>query len=297
MPLIRTPEERFDNLPDYPFEPNYLDWEGARIHYVDEGDGEVILCLHGEPSWSFLYRRMIPILARKGRVIAPDLIGFGKSDKFTEPGEYSLQMYRDSMRHFLDTLRLDRITLIAQDWGGPIGLRLLGEQPERFARIALANTSLPTGDIHVGKAFMAWQDFVRESPDLPVGMLFANSIMVEERKTDDIIRAYEAPFPDRKYKEGAHRFPLLAPLELDDPGAAEMRVAREVLSGWKKPAFVAGSDKDMILGVRAAKVFQELIPTAHEVVVIEGAGHFLQEDMGEDLAEMITAFMDANPLP
>ncbi|MDP3938569.1 MAG: haloalkane dehalogenase, partial [Deltaproteobacteria bacterium] len=272
MPLLRTPEERFSNIPDYPFAPHYLDWNGARIHYLDEGEGEVILCLHGEPSWSFLYRKMIPILARKGRVIAPDLIGFGKSDKFTEPDEYSIQMHRDSMRHLLDGLGLDRITLVGQDWGGMIGMRLLGEEPERFSRIVLANTGLATGDTPVPKGLSVWRDFIARSEDLDIGLVFRQAIIDDACKTDEIIHAYEAPFPDRSYKTGALRFPMMIPVLPDDPGAAEMRATREVLSGWKKPAFVAGSDQDMVLGVPAATHLAKIIPTAGDVVVIEGAG-------------------------
>jgi haloalkane dehalogenase len=296
LPLIRTPEERFENLPGYDFAPHTLEWNGARIHYLDEGAGDVILCLHGEPSWSFLYRRMIPILARKGRVIVPDLIGFGKSDKFTEADEYSFQMHRDSMRHLLDALDLERITLVGQDWGGLLGLRLLGEQPDRFARVALANTALPTGDVRPPEAFLLWREFVTSAEDLDIGTIFRQSIVDEARKTDDIIRAYEAPFPDRRYKTGAHRFPALVPVTPGDEGAAGMRAARDALSRWKKPAFVAGSDQDPVLGIPAAKHLAGIIPTAGEVVVIKGAGHFLQEEKGEELAALIARFVDAHPL-
>src|SRR5579863_4845369 len=173
MPVIRTPDERFHNLPDFPFQPHYVEVHGLRMHYLDEGSGEVILCLHGEPSWSFLYRKMIPILSQNRRVIAPDFIGFGRSDKFTEREDYSFQMHRDMLVTFIDALQLERITLVAQDWGGLIGLRVVGEQPERFARLVIMNTGLPTGDEPMGRAFMAWRQFALNAPDLSIGQVIA----------------------------------------------------------------------------------------------------------------------------
>lgn len=294
MPIKRTPDDRFQNLPAYPFAPHYITINGARMHYVDEGAGEVILCLHGEPSWSFLYRTMIPPLARHHRVIAPDFFGFGKSDKFTERSEYSFQMHRDSLVAFMDKLGLERITLVCQNWGGLIGLRVGGEMPERFARLILMNTAMGTGE-SLGPGFMAWRDYMAKNPDLDVAALFKRAIVQEASKTPEILAAYAAPFPDRSYKEGVHAFPLLVPITPDDLGAPESRKAQAVLARWTKPCLLLFSDKDPVLGLAAGRRFEELIPGAGAMIVIRDAGHFLQEDKGEELAEHIRAFLSAQP--
>ena len=304
MAVLRTPEARFANLPDYPFAPHYVDLARAigrsgeaRMHYVDEGTGEVVLCLHGEPSWSFLYRRMIPIIARRARVVAPDLFGFGKSDKFTERAEYSYTMHRDAVLGFLDALALDRITLVCQDWGGLIGLQLAGQLPDRFARLVIMNTALPTGEEEVGAGFLAWREYVANTPDLPIGPLFGRAIVQESQRTPEILAGYEAPFPDRSYKEGAQAFPALVPITPDAPGAAENRVAWKTLERWSKPCLLMFGDKDPVLGLPAGKIFERRIPTAGTMVVIEDAGHFLQEDKGEEIAERIVTFLAAPALP
>ncbi len=298
MPTLRTPDERFANLPDYPFAPHYVDLAGAigrsgeaRMHYVDEGSGEVVLCLHGEPSWSFLYRRMIPLLARRTRVVAPDLFGFGKSDKFTEPEDYSYKMHRDAVLGFMDALHLDAVTLVCQDWGGLLGLQLAGQLPDRFARLVIMNTALPTGDEQIGPGFLAWRQYVASTPDLPIGALFGRAIVQESRRAPEILAGYEAPFPDRRYKEGAHRFPQLVPIAPGDPGAAENREAWKTLERWTKPCLLMFADKDPVLGVAVGRVFEQRMPQAGPLVVIENAGHFLQEDKGEELAERILAFI------
>jgi haloalkane dehalogenase len=303
MAVIRTPEERFAQLPDYPFAPHYLDVgrklgrsEPVRMHWVEEGRGETILCLHGEPSWSFLYRRMVPILARRGRVVAPDLIGFGKSDKFTERGEYSYKMHRDAVLAFMDELALERITLVCQDWGGLLGLQLAGQLPDRFARLVIMNTALPTGEEQVGPGFMAWREYVASTADLAIGPLFGRAIVDESRRTTEILAGYDAPYPDRRYKEGAHAFPQLVPIGADDAGAAENREAWKTLEQWRKPCLVMAGDKDVVLGIAAGKVFARRIPSAGEVEVVQGAGHFLQEDKGEEIAARIVRFMDETPL-
>ncbi len=299
MAVLRTPESRFANLPDYPFAPHYVDLAEAvgrtgeaRMHYVDEGSGQVILCLHGEPSWSFLYRRMIPILARRGRVLAPDLFGFGKSDKFTERGDYSYEMHRDAVLGFMDALALHDVTLVCQDWGGLVGLQLAGHHPERFARLVIMNTALPTGEEQVGPGFMAWREYVARTDDLPVGELFGRSIVPEDRRTPAILAGYDAPYPDRSYKEGAHAFPQLVPIAPGDPGAAKNREAWKTLERWSKPCLVMAGDKDPVLGIPAGRIFERRIPTAGSMVVIENAGHFLQEDKGEEIAEKIVAWLD-----
>ena len=298
MAVLRTPESRFADLPDYPFAPRYVDLAAAigrdgeaRMHYVDEGRGEVVLCLHGEPSWSFLYRRMIPILARRARVLAPDLFGFGKSDKFTERADYSYQMHHDAVLGLIDVLGLEAITLVCQDWGGLLGLQLAGQLPDRFARLVIMNTALPTGEEEVGPGFLAWREYVAGTPDLPIGPLFGRAIVQESRRTPEILAAYEAPYPDRSYKEGAHAFPALVPITPDAPGAAENRAAWKTLERWSKPCLLMFGDQDPVLGLPAGKIFERRIPTAGTMVVIHDAGHFLQEDKGEEIAERIVDFL------
>ena len=277
MPVIRTPEERFHDLPGFPFQPHYVEVNGMRIHYVSEGVGEVILCLHGEPSWSYLYRKMIPILSQNHRVVAMDFIGFGRSDKYTERDEYTFQMHCDTLVGIIDALSLRQITLVVQDWGGLIGLRVASEMPERFARLVVMNTGLPTGDEPMGKAFMRWRQVASSVPDLAIGQVIALGMAHSDQIAPEVVAAYESPFPDVTYKAGAMVFPLLVPITPDDPGSAGMRRAREVLSKWEKPAFVLFSDRDPI-STGGDKFFRALIPTAQDQpeVVIEDTGHFLQ---------------------
>ena len=291
MPVIRTPEERFKDLPDFPFQPHYLNMDGLRIHYLDEGEGQIILCLHGEPSWSYLYRKMIPILSSQHRVLAMDFVGFGRSDKFTERSEYSFQMHHDTIINFIRALELEQITLVVQDWGGLLGLTVASEMPELFARLVIMNTGLPTGDEPMGKGFMRWREFASNSPDLPVGLVIQNGT-AERALKQEIVAAYESPFPDVSYKAGAMIFPLLVPLSPDDPGAAEMRKAKEVFSRWQKPVLVMFSDKDPI--TRGGDLFfRSLLPSAKDQpeIVIHDAGHFLQEDKGEQIAQHIVDFI------
>lgn len=298
MAVLRTPESRFANLPDYPFAPHYLDLAKAigrsgeaRMHWIEEGRGDPILCLHGEPSWSFLYRRMLPILATRGRAIAPDLFGFGKSDKFTERADYSYAMHRNAIVGFIEALDLRDITLVCQDWGGLIGLQIAGQLPDRFARLVIMNTALPTGEEEVGPGFLAWRDYAASTPDLPIGQLFGRAIVPEDRRTPEILAGYDAPYPDRSYKEGAQVFPSLVPIARDMPGAAENREAWKTLERWSKPCLVMAGDSDPVLGIPAGKIFERRIPTAGTLVVIESAGHFLQEDKGEEVAERIVQWL------
>ena len=298
MEFLRTPDERFANLPGYPFAPHYVqvdDTEGGtlRMHYVDEGpaDAPVVLMLHGEPSWSYLYRTMIPVITAAGfRAIAPDLIGFGKSDKPSKRTDYTYQRHVDWVRSFLQQLDLKDITLVCQDWGGLIGLRLVGEHPEKFARVVAANTMLPTGDHHPGEAFLKWQAFSQKTPVFGVGFIVMGGCATP--MAPEVIAAYDAPFPDESYKEGARQFPLLVPVSPDDPAAPANRKAWETLAQFNKPFLCAFSDKDPITA-RAAPVLQKLIPGAagQPHTTIENGGHFLQEDQGEKLAQVVVDFM------
>ncbi|MCB9008036.1 MAG: haloalkane dehalogenase [Ardenticatenaceae bacterium] len=291
MEIIRTPDSRFENLPDYPFAPNYVEVNSLRLHYVDEGAGKTILCLHGEPSWSYLYRKMIPPLAAQHRVVAPDLVGFGRSDKYTDPAAYSFQMHRDVLVGFIEALDLRQITVVVQDWGGLLGLTIATQLPARFARLVIMNTGLPTGMFPMPEAFMQWRAAAeRFGNKLPVGRIIQNGTVSQLPK--EVVAAYEAPFPDEQFKAGAAVFPLLIPLTPQDPGAAEMSRAQRQLTRWTKPALVMFSDGDPITRGGDA-LFRRAIPGAKDQpeITIEGAGHFLQEDKGEEIASHILDFM------
>ncbi len=293
--ILRTPESRFKDIPDYPFAPNFAKFGQAQMHYVDQGgpdSEETVLMLHGEPSWSFLYRKMIPLVSRAGhRVIAPDLIGFGKSDKFTEPEDYTYAMHVESIKVFIENLDLQNITLVCQDWGGLIGLRAAAEMPDRFSRIVAANTFLPTGDEKVPTAFKAWLKLSQATPFFPVGKIV--KMGCKTKLAREIVKAYDAPFPDKSYKAGARIFPLLVPITPDNPASEANRNAWEILKKWEKPVLTAFSDGDPITR-GADKVLHKLIPGAkgqpHKT--IKGGGHFLQEDKGEEFAAIVNEFID-----
>jgi len=334
MQTLRTPDERFAGLADYPYAPHYVevdDGEGGtlRIHYIDEGPaaGEIILCMHGQPTWSYLYRKMISPLNKAGyRVIAPDLVGFGKSDKPTTIENYSYASHVAWISGFIRNLDLNGITLVCQDWGGLIGLRVLTENLDRFARVVTANTGLP--DAHGipaaaapmmraafaripalppeqmsmnlvknegGMGFMYWIKYCAEYSDFRISDAVRLSAM--NGLTDEQVKAYDAPFPAEEYKQGARRFPSLVPIFPDDPAIAANRRAWAVLEKFDKPFLTAFSDRDPVTA-GAHKRFQESVPGAkgQQHVTIEGAGHFLQEDAGERLAAAIVGFCGANPL-
>jgi haloalkane dehalogenase len=291
--FLRTPDDRFRDLPGYPCAPHYLDLCGLRIHYVDEGarEGHPILLLHGEPSWSYLYRKMIPILISAGhRAIAPDLAGFGRSDKPTRAEDYSYQLHVDIIAGLVEALDLRGVTLVCQDWGGLIGLRVAAEQAERFAGIVAANTGLPTGDTPMPEAFQRWQAFSQSVPDLPVGRIVQGGCA--SALPPEVVQAYEAPFPDARYKAGARVFPMLVPTAPDDPASEANRAAWRVLRAWNKPFLTAFSDQDPITA-GGDRLLQSLIPGAQgrPHTTIRGAGHFLQEDKGEELAGVVVDFV------
>ena len=301
MEFLRTDDSYFDDLPDYNFSPNYLmvdDDEGGqlRVHYIDEGlrNAAPVLLLHGEPSWSFLYRTMIPILVSAGhRVIVPDLIGFGRSDKPSKRSDYTYQRHVDWMKSLVLQLDIKNITLVCQDWGGLIGLRLASEDTSRYASIVAANTMLPTGDHDPGAAFKQWQKHSQEVPHFSSGKVIDSGTV--SSLSSAVIAAYDAPFPEEKYKEGARQFPLLVPTTPDDPAAEKNREAWKVLSQWQKPFLTAFSDSDPIT-TGGDKLLQKLIPgtKGQRHTTIIKAGHFLQEDQGQSLARVIVDFISTN---
>lgn len=301
-PFVRTPEERFAGLPDYPFAPHYLEIDGLRVHYVDEGppDAAPVLLLHGEPSWSYLYRKMIPALVAAGhRVIAPDLIGFGKSDKLLRQVDYSYQMHIDSMAALLRALDLNDITMFCQDWGGLIGLRVALDEEARFARIVASNTGLPgkaprglfrpvteRGTKTPWYGFAGWFLFSQVVWDIPVGRVI--QMGARSRLSPEVLAAYEAPFPHRRYKACVRKFPRLVPSEYAKSTEAWLRY-----SAWQKPFLTAFATGDPITrGIDRA--MQRVIPGAQGMphTLVRGAGHFIQEDQGEALAEIVLDFID-----
>ena len=299
MSALRTPEVRFANLPDFPFKPNYLvirdaDLGELRMHYVDEGprDGAVVLCLHGEPTWSFLYRKMIPLFAAAGlRVIAPDLVGFGRSDKPARREDYSYARHVGWMRDFIEAAGLSDITLLGQDWGGLIGLRVLAADPDRFARFSLSNTALPTGDHEASEAFHRWRRFSQEDPEFDIGQivnLFGRGDLSEAE-----VDAYRAPFPSDEYKAGARQFPVLVPISPDDPASDDNRRAWQVLQQWDRPALMCFSDADPIMA-GAEKPFLKLVPgTRGQPHITLRGRHFIQEEDGERWARAVIDWMQS----
>ena len=285
--VFRTPEERFRDLPGYGFAPKYVDVDGLRMHYLDEGPatGRPIVCFHGEPSWSYLYRKMIgPFVDAGHRVIVPDLAGFGRSDKPTDRRWYTYDRHSELTSRLLAGLDLHDAIVVVQDWGGAIGLRWAVDNADRVAALSISNTGLFTG--RVSKGFLAWRAFAEKNPDLPVGFVIQGATATEV--PDDVIAAYEAPFPNVESKAGAAQFPLLVPTSEDAVGADVMRAVADQLSRWQKPALVAFSDQDRIFPYpKAGEVFCDLIPTAGDQVKIDGASHFLQEDRGQRLAEEV----------
>ncbi|MFW9968825.1 MAG: haloalkane dehalogenase [Candidatus Odinarchaeota archaeon] len=296
MKLLRTPDERFENLPNFPFKPNFVDIEGIRVHYLDEGlkDAQTVLLMHGEPSWSFLYRHMIPILVKAGyRTIAPDLIGFGGSDKPTEQSDHTYRKHVAWMAKLINILNLKNITLFCQDWGSLIGLRVAIENQERFNGILLSNGGLPTGEQKMSDAFLKWQQFSKTATRFDVGRIIQDGTVTKLPK--NVIKAYDAPFPDDDYKAGPRIMPSLVPTSKDDPEHEANKKAWEQFFKWEKPFLTAFSDKDPITR-GGDRYWQKNIPGAQgqNHTKIKDAGHFVQEDKGPELANIIIEFIQKN---
>jgi haloalkane dehalogenase len=293
-PHLLTPDNRFHNLPDFPYQPHYLEINGLRMHYLDEGRGEVILCLHGEPSWCYLYRKMIPTLAKHGRVIAPDLIGFGRSAKLKRAEDYTYTFHREQLIGFIEKLNLKQITLVCQDWGGLLGLPIASDLPDRFARLVIMNTGLPNGVDPLPAGFQAWRLFSSRQKDMVIGAVIKMGTV--QPLGPEVLAAYNAPFPSAEHKAGAHRFPALVPTQPSDEAAIYMSKARTKLTEWQKPCLVLFSDKDPITK-GGDRFFRKLIPSARNEpeITIQNAGHFLQEDQGPQIAKHITEFLLRHP--
>jgi haloalkane dehalogenase len=302
MRVLRTPDDRFTDLPDFGYPARYadVDADGLRMAYVEAGpaDGEPVLLLHGEPSWSFLYRHVMPVLAAAGlRAIAADLIGFGRSDKPAEIGDHSYARHVEWVRAFaFDALDLRELTIVGQDWGGLIGLRLVAEHPDRFARVVAANTGLPTGDQQMPEVWLRFREVVRTAPTLDVRRLIQSGC--QTTLSEAVLTAYEAPFPSPDYMAAVRAMPGLVPAEPDDPAGPANRAAWQRLAAWDKPFLVAFSDRDPITGAMAP-ILKAVVPGTKgiEHPVIDGAGHFLQEDAGPRLGAAIADFIRAHPLP
>lgn len=289
--ILRTPDERFADLPGFPFEPHYVEVVGLRMHYIDEGRGPVVLLLHGEPTWAYLYRKMIPVLVEAGlRAIAPDHIGFGRSDKLAARTEYTYKRYVDWMHGFVGELGLEEITLFGQDWGGLIGLRCVAENPDRYARVVASNTGLPEG-AGLSDAFLRWREFSQQAPEFPVGSIVSGGCATA-KLTPEEVAAYDAPFPDESYKEACRQFPVLVPVEPDDPAIADQKRAWAALERFTRPFLTAFGSDDPVTG-GGDRIFQERVPGARgrPHTRLEGGGHFIQEDRGEDLARIVADFV------
>jgi haloalkane dehalogenase len=289
MEAYRTPDERFEDLPGWPYAPRYVSQDGLRMHYVEDGSGDPLLLLHGEPTWGFLYRRMIPALTAAGRVVVPDLFGFGRSDKPLRQADYTYDSHYRSIERLMLELDLERLTLVVHDWGGPIGLRLAVTHPDRVERLVILNTGVGAGQAP-SPDWLRFRELVRQ-----VGADFTASRLVQvacvSRLDGDTIRGYDAPFPVADAKAGARAFPELVPTELDHPSAQAMLEVRAALSRWEKPALVLFSDSDRVFSPAHAERLASYIPGALPAEIVAGAGHFLQEDKGDEIAERVVRFV------
>jgi len=292
VPIFRTPAERFDGIADFPYPPAFRAWHGMRLAHVDIGRGPVVLLLHGEPTWSYLWRKVIPPLVNAGfRCIAPDLPGFGRSDKPLEPDWYSYDNHTAALVSLVDALDLRDLTLVMHDWGGPIGLRVaMTERPERVTRLVVMDTGLFTGDQRMSDEWLRFRAFVAARPDVPIRPLIRGGCKTPP--TVEVVAAYEAPFPNEASKTGARRFPELIPLTPDAPGAAEGRVVVQHLLDDRRPALVLWADSDTVLPLESVgRQFQRLFQTADDLTVIRDAGHYLQEDQGAEVGRVIADWL------
>ncbi|MBK5231053.1 MAG: alpha/beta fold hydrolase [Thermoleophilia bacterium] len=291
--IFRTPDDRFAGLPGFPYEPHYREWEGLRLAHVDTGgDGPVALLLHGEPTWSYLWRKVIPPLVDAGyRCVAPDLPGFGRSDKPTDLGWYTYDRLTASLHHLIETLDLEEITFVVHDWGGPIGLRAATETPERVKRIVAMDTGVFTGTFKMSDNWQMFADFVANTPDLPIGFLVKGACVRE--MSDDVFAAYEAPFPTPESKTAARAMPPMIPREETTPDARTGQRVLEELAAASWPKLVLWADKDPVLPPKLGQAFTERIG-AEGPRTIENAGHFLQEDAGEQIGAAIVQWLARN---
>jgi haloalkane dehalogenase len=290
--VYRTPDERFENLPEFPWEPKYREWEGLRLAHIDEGDGRPVMLFHGEPTWSFLWRKVIHELLAKGyRVIAPDQPGFGRSDKPTDIGWYTYDRHTAAAAALVEQLDLEDAVFVVHDWGGPVGLRIGAvEAPQRVSRFVAMDTGLFTGRQHMSNGWYAFRDFVARTEDLPIGMLIKNACATEV--PDEVIAAYDAPFPAPESKIGPRSFPLMMPLKPDDPGAEAGQHVAETLRQDERPVLLMWGDSDPALPLDpVGRNVQTLFPTAEALTVIHDGGHFLQEDQGHEIGALIADWL------
>ncbi|MBV8195198.1 MAG: haloalkane dehalogenase [Candidatus Dormibacteraeota bacterium] len=298
MELLRTPDERFIKLPDFSYAPRYVEVDGVRMHYIDEGPAEAppVLLMHGEPTWSYLWHKVIPVLLQHGlRVLALDLVGFGRSDKPTHRDDHTYARHVAWVHGALRAIGSPPMTLVCHDWGGLIGLRVATQDPSLFARVVATNTGLPTGDTELPDAFFLWQRASQSVPDFRASLVVQAATLDEV--ADETLAAYDAPFPDDTYKAAPRQMPTLVPARSDDPAASANRAALERLGQWRQPFLCAFSDSDPVTR-GADELFKQLIPgcAGLEHPVIRGAGHFVQEDRGEELAQIVADFIASTPL-
>src|SRR4051812_25844870 len=292
MESVRTPEARFDGLPDFPFEPRYREWEGLRLAHLDEGSGPPVVLFHGEPTWSFLWRKVIPPIVDAGfRCVAPDLPGFGRSDKPTDLGWYSYDRHTEAAKALVTELDLRGATAVVHDWGGPIGLRTAVELADRFDRLVILDTGLFAGRQHMSEAWIAFRDFVERTEDLPVSFLVKGACKREV--ADEVVAAYDAPFPDAASKAGARAFPLILPTDPDMPGAQEGQRVLEALAAEQRPTLMLWADSDPVLTLETGRRFAQAIGVG-EPETVENASHFLQEDAGEDIGRRVAAWLSGS---
>jgi haloalkane dehalogenase len=289
--FVRTADERFAELPGFPYEPRYAEWDGLRLARHETGEGPDVVLLHGEPTWGLLHRKVAPPIAAAGfRVVMPDLVGFGRSDKPTDVGWYSYDRHVEALTAALEAAGVRDACFVVHDWGGPIGMRVAAERPDLCSRLVVLDTGFFDGQQRMTDAWRAFRDFVERTEDLPIGFLVKGG--THRGLADNVVAAYEAPFPTPESKAGARAFPLMLPTSPDMPGAAASRAARDRLVAEPRPTLVLWADSDPIIPVAVGERMAELLGAA-PVELVEGAGHFLQEDAGEAIGERIARWLRA----